>query len=79
MKIEIDIGDDITTFAKALNNACVAYGDVIYSIFLRCEISSKLQPLKDLTDEELQQRFDCLKSIYKQIEEIEKKEKGECL
>lgn len=79
MKIEIDIGDDITIFAKALNNACVAYGDIISAIFFRCEIPSKLQPLKELSDEELQQRFYCLKDVYKQVEEIERKEKGDLL
>lgn len=76
MKIEIDIGDDITTFANALNNACVTYGDIICSIFLGCEIPSKLQPLKDLTDEELQRRFGYLKNVYNQVIEIEKEEKG---
>ena len=71
MKIEIEV-TDITTAAKAINNAMVAYGDIIYSVILGCEVPQKFQPLSKLDEEELTKRFDCLKGIYKQLEEIEK-------
>lgn len=70
MKIEIEI-DDISLFAKALNNAIVAYGDAVWGIFIGCEISSKLEPLKKIPYEELEKRIFCLKNVYKQIEKIE--------
>lgn len=71
MKIEIEI-PDITTAAKAINNAMVAYGDIVYSVILGCEVPQKFQPLTNLEEDELTKRFDCLKGIYKQLEEIEK-------
>ena len=70
MKIEIEV-EDISLFAKGLNNACVCYGDVLYGIFLGCEIPSKLEPLKKIPYEELQARFNCVKDVYMQIENIE--------
>lgn len=70
MKVEIEV-EDISLFAKGLNNACVCYGDVLYGIFLGCEIPSKLEPLKNISYEELQARFDCVKAVYKQIEKME--------
>ena len=71
MKIEIEI-PDITTTSKAINNAMVAYGDIVYSLILGCEVPNKFQPLAKLDEEELTKRFNCLKSIYEQLEEIEK-------
>lgn len=71
MKIEIDV-PDITTASKAINNAMAAYGHIVYSLILGCEVPNKLQPLAKLDEEELTKRFNCLKSIYKQLEEIEK-------
>jgi hypothetical protein len=71
MKIEIEV-PDITTAAKAINNAMVAYGDIIYSVILGCEVPQKFQPLANLDEEELVKRFDCLKGICQQLEEIEK-------
>lgn len=71
MKITIEV-PDIKTVADAINNAMVAYGDIVYSIILGCEIPNKFQPLAKLDEEELAKRFNCLRDIYKQIEEIEK-------
>jgi hypothetical protein len=71
MKITIEI-PDIKTAADAINNAMVAYGDIVSSIILCCEIPNKLRPLAKLDEEELTKRFNCLCDIYKQIEEIEK-------
>lgn len=71
MKIEINI-EDITLFAKALNNAYIAYCEVVYGISLGCEIPYKLEPLKEISYKELEKRCKCLKDAYKQVEDIEK-------
>ena len=55
MKIEIEV-KDISLFAKALNNACISYGDVIWGIYIGCEVPSKFDPLKKLPEEELKAR-----------------------
>lgn len=71
MKIEIEV-PDIKTAAIAINNAIVAYNDIVWSIILGCEVPNKFRPLKTLDDEELEKRLSCLKDIYKQLEEMEK-------
>ena len=74
MIVEIEV-DDIELFAKALNNATIAYWDICSSIFLGCKPqvgSKKFLPLIDLPDGELEQRFAVLKDVYEQIEEKEK-------
>ena len=71
MKIEIEV-EDISLFAKALNNACISYGDIIYGIYIGCEVPSKFDPLKKLSQEELKARMDCLKDVYRQVDGIEK-------
>lgn len=70
MKIEVDV-DDITLFADALNNAVAAYGDILFGIFIGCEIPSKLEKLKEIPFDELQKRFDCIKNVYEQVLKIE--------
>ena len=70
MKIEIEI-ENIELFAKALNNACLAYHYIVSSIELGCEIPSKFVPLLDLSEEELHKRRSCLRDVYVQIEKIE--------
>lgn len=70
MKIQLEV-DDITLFATALNNAIVSYGDVVCAIMLGCEVPSKLEPLKKIPFEKLEERMMCLKGIYRQIEKIE--------
>ena len=71
MKIKIEISD-ITIASKAINNALAAYGDIVSRIVIGCEVPQRFALLTQLSDEELTKRFDCLKSIYNQIEEMEK-------
>ena len=71
MKIEIEV-EDISLFAKALNNACISYSDIIWGIYIGCEVPSKFDPLKKLPEDELKARIDCLKNVYRQVENIEK-------
>lgn len=71
MKIEIEISD-IKTAVDAINNAAVAYGDIIFTIMTGCAIPKALEPLTKISEEELTKRFNCLKQIYGQLEEIEK-------
>ena len=72
MKVTIEI-PDITTACCALNNAMLAYGNAIRSIMLGCEVPKVLEPLKQLDDHYLKQRYDCIADIYKQLEEMERK------
>ena len=62
-KIEIKV-NDVSLLATALNNVIVTYGDVLFGVFIGCEISSKLEPLKKIPYTELEKRFECLKDIY---------------
>ena len=71
MKITIEV-PDIEIAAKSINNAMVAYGDIVWSIILGCEVPQKFQSLAKLDEEELTKRFNCLRDICKQIEEMEK-------
>lgn len=74
MVIEIEV-DDIEVLAKALNNAFLAYGDIVSSINLGLEpqlSSVKYLPLMDLPFEELDCRYNTLKDVYLQIEAKEK-------
>lgn len=74
MKIEIEV-DDLSLFAKALNNACATYRDMVFGVMIGCEIPTKFKKLKDIPFDELQSRFDCLKDVYKQIESLENLQK----
>ena len=71
MKIEIEV-DNITLFASALNNAVASYGDILFGIFVACEIPDKIKKMKEIPFEVLQKRFDCIKDVYEQVLEIEK-------
>lgn len=71
MKIEIEVSD-IKTAVDAINNAAIAYGDIISTIMIGCAIPKALEPLTNISEEELTKRFNCLKQIYGQLEEIEK-------
>ena len=76
MVIEIEV-DDITLFAKALNNAICAYEDIIWSIDFGCvpQINSnKFSKLNVLPEEELKKRLNALSDVYKQIAKIEEAE-----
>ena len=66
MKVEIEI-DDLETFAKALNNACIAYHDLTTSIEfgLHPQINgNKFIPLTTLPEEELRKRREILFNVY---------------
>lgn len=67
MKIEIDV-EDISLFAKALNNSTSTYGNILFAICIGGEIPEKLKPLENIPYEELKKRFNCIKNVYKQIE-----------
>ena len=71
MKITIEI-PDITTAAIALNNACITYSDLIFSINLGLSVPSKFNGLKEVDENVLKKRLECVKNIYDQITEIEK-------
>lgn len=75
MKIEIEVSD-IELFAKALNNAFLAYWDIITAIDLGCEPqirATKFLPLGELPDGELKNRFEELERVYLQVEDIERR------
>lgn len=75
MKIEIEV-TDIELFAKALNNASLAYWDIITAIDLGCEPqirTAKFLPLGALPNGELKNRFEELERVYLQIEDIERR------
>lgn len=48
----------------ALNNATIAYNDIIGSCLFRCDVPPKFEPLKTLSDEELIARRDALIDLY---------------
>ena len=75
MKIEIEV-TDIELFAKALNNAFLAYWDIVTAIGLGCEPqirTVKFMPLGALPNGELKNRFEELERVYLQIEDIERR------
>ena len=71
MTINIEVSD-IELFAKALNNAIVSYGDIISSLRFGLKIPIKFESLHQLSDMELENRFNELKQVYFQVENIEK-------
>lgn len=75
MKIEIEV-TDIKLFAKALNNAFLAYWDIVSAIDLGCEPqirTAKFMPLGALPNGELKNRFEELERVYLQVEDIERR------
>ncbi len=75
MKIEIEV-TDIELFAKALNNAFLAYWDIITAIDLGLEPqvrATRFLPLGELPDGELKNRFEELERVYLQVEDIERR------
>ena len=70
MEITIKV-DDITTFAKALNNAMIAYGDIVWALQIGCDVPKAFEPLRELDEEELNKRMGCLKDVCEQVEDIE--------
>lgn len=75
MKITIEV-EDIEQFAVALNNAVAVYGDIVWGIFIGCEIPSKFNQLKTIPYEEVKARQMCLLDVYSQVEKIEQKYKN---
>ena len=71
MKIVIEI-NDVELFAKSLNNAIAAYGNIISAIDLGCEVPLMFDVLKTINFENLQERYNCLIDVYKQVEHMEK-------
>lgn len=76
MKITIEI-PDIKTAVSAINNAVIAYGDIISALILGCDVPEKFKVLTQLSDDELMERFYCLKSIYEQLEVVENNQESE--
>ena len=71
MEIKLQV-DDLELFTKALNNALISYNETIWAVTLGCEVPSKLEPLKKISDYELIRRRNCLANVYEQVEKIEK-------
>lgn len=69
-QIILDI-EDITLFASALNNAILAYNDIVFGVLYGCEVSHKFAPLRNLSEEQLLSRIECLKGVYDQVIQIE--------
>lgn len=65
MNVELNLTMD--TF-NGLNNAIIAYNDIIFAIEFCCDIPSKLEPLKKLPLEELHARREALMKMYKDLE-----------
>ena len=73
MKFEVET-HDITTLAKALNNAVIGYHDVITALYFGCDPSAPhLRPLENIPYEELQKRLEALNGLYCQIEDLERR------
>lgn len=70
-KITIEV-ENLKTFIDGLNNAIIAYNNIVSAIDLCCEIPSNTLPLKDLPIEELIKRQKVLINVYEQLIEIEK-------
>lgn len=72
MKVEIEV-ENIKTLVDALNNACIAYNDVVFALNMGCNLPiKKLEPLSQLPYEEIKSRQECLMNVYHQLEEIER-------
>jgi hypothetical protein len=54
---------------NGLNNAIIAYNEIIFAIDFCCDIPSKLEPLKKLSEEELHARRDALVKMYRDMEQ----------
>lgn len=73
MKIELEV-KDLETFAKAFNNALVAYDDIVGALWLGLEPqikTTKFLPLTKLSSIELDNRIKCLMDVYEQITKLE--------
>ena len=66
MKVTIEV-EDLKTLIDGLNNAMVAYNEVVASIYLCCDIPSKMFPLKEIPFENLRKRQMALKNVYEHL------------
>lgn len=66
-KKTITIRIDENTF-NGLNNAYIAYNDIIFACLMGCEVPEKFKKLKNLSDEELCERRTALLEMYREIE-----------
>ena len=75
MKIEIEISD-LELFGKALNNAFLAYWDIVHAIDLGCDPqvrTTRFLPLGELPDGELKNRLMELENVYDQVLDLERR------
>ena len=63
---------DITMAAIAMNNATIAYGNIVYAASLGCSVPKEFEHFKELDEDKLMKRYQRVKSIYEQIEDIER-------
>ena len=73
-KITLEV-EELKTLVDGLNNAIIAYNEVVMALYLCCEVPSCLAPLKLIPFENLRERQKALGDIYKQLEQIEKENK----
>jgi len=59
--------NNLSELLDGLNNAMIAYGDIISAIQLGCDISSKFEKLNELPEEKLRMRFKSVENLYKQL------------
>ena len=75
MTINIEVSD-IELFAKALNNAFLAYWDIVRAIDFGCEPqvrATRFLPLGELPDGELKNRLMELENVYDQVLDLERR------
>ena len=63
--ISVEIDDE--TF-NGLNNAVIAYMDILFALKFCCDVPEKFKPLKDKSEEELDARRDAVMQFYKEVE-----------
>lgn len=69
MKVTLEI-PDATFAAKSLNNATVAYSQIVAEITLGVYAGSRFERLYDVPEADLKQQLSCLISILNQLDEI---------
>ena len=76
-KIEIDIAPyTITDMAKALNNAYVAFNDIVFAMNIGAQYPTKWEKVAQLPHEELLKRRCILADLVKIFERLEEAENG---
>ena len=69
MIISIDFGDDLVLAVNAINNATIAYHDIVNAIEFGCEVAPKYRPLENKSSKYLRDQIDVLKSVVKQLDD----------